>query len=140
MQQAAAREAGAVDARPAAVLMTHDPVVFRFSAENILDAPHTCSLVTVPELVQAVEQWCRRQQGRSEPAPALVIDLSAVMVWDMAVFRTLVWAKRRCLRVPAEVHLVLRSGAVFEPHEEAIVRELFNVRDAAPAEASPTAG
>jgi anti-anti-sigma regulatory factor len=80
--------------------------------------------VAVPDLLRQVESWCVRPT-----APVLVIDLAAIEVFEMSVFRSLVWARRRCLAAGRDVVLVTGDASLFLPEEEHIVRQLFRVVD-----------
>jgi len=105
--------------------MTQDRLVFTFVESDVLEAPPNCGLLAVPDFVRQVESWCRGD-GR-----VLVVDLSPTVNFEMSAFHALVWAQRRCRESQRDLVLVLDGSSAFEPHEEASVRSLFRVYDAA---------
>ena len=77
--------------------MGPDRAVFCFTSPDVLEAPASCGLVAVPDLVAAVDRWASRH-ATAEPA-VLTLDLTQVEAWEMSVLRPLVWARRRCQSV-----------------------------------------
>lgn len=117
--------------------MGSEALVFHFVRDDVLQAPSRCGLLAVPDFIQRVDSWCQgfarfsRSRSRDDPQ-TLVIDLSQVTDWDMSVFKSLVWARRRCVAAGGDVILVVPPGQLFTAAEEVIVRDLFEVTDRSP--------
>jgi anti-anti-sigma regulatory factor len=102
--------------------------VFRFTSPDVLEAPATCGLVAVPDLVTRVARWTV-EHDRNGPR-VLVLDLSGVEMWEMTVLRPLVWARRRCVQAGADAVLRLPTRPLFSPGEVAVLEQLFAIVDA----------
>lgn len=107
--------------------MTPNPVLFSFRDDDVLLAPPMCGLVAGPQFLRCIETWCERRD--LPPGAALTVDLTPVTEFDLSMFRTLVWAGRRCRQTGRDLVLALPTAPIFEPNEEQIVRQLFRVVD-----------
>ena len=100
--------------------MSTEPLVFQVTDDGTLLAPSTCGLLAVPDFLTHV------QHHAAEGGP-VVVDLSGVTVFDMAAFRSLVWARRYCLSRRVGFAVVEPPPGVFNRREDAILRDLVPV-------------
>ncbi|MDX6325934.1 MAG: hypothetical protein QOK15_2288 [Nocardioidaceae bacterium] len=99
--------------------MIHDSLVFRFTRPDVLAAPPTCGLLTIPDFLRQVQKWC------VDRGPALIVDLSEVQEADMAVLRALLWARRQCKALGRDLYVVEPPVGVLRPAAEPLLRSLL---------------
>jgi anti-anti-sigma regulatory factor len=100
--------------------MPTQSLVFRVSHDGALVAPATCGLLAIPDFLAQVQR-CAAEGG------PVVVDLSEVVVFDMAAFRSLVWARRYCMARGVRFAAVAPPPGVFRRQEEVILRDLLPV-------------
>jgi hypothetical protein len=115
--------------------MTIQPLVFTPVRDGVLVAPPHCGLLAVPDFLGQVRAWSATTGHK-----VLVVDLSPVESMETAAFRALMWARRHCLVRGISFGIVPPAGGVLEPHQEAILGDLFATHVELPEPFEPRSG
>lgn len=114
--------------------MQQRSVVFRRTSDDVLVAPPTWGLLSVPDLIRHVQEWC--DLGRPGP---LVVDLSEVEDVDEMALKALLWARRQCATRGRRMSVVPPPPGVLSRQEELVLHNLNRRPDDRPTPAAPPA-